>query len=644
MIGSPALASEAEVRAHLDAAEIVPLAMSVVQLSGDRTLLDEIEPYVRGPWEHQVTVPQMLASSIRDRAATLVSEHLLSGRGRMDMGVDTTTLHHMMSVAAGEAVEERYLPMLLDHVLVGLNGHVERQSVPPRVERSATPDAFRVLIVGAGASGLCAAIQLGQRGTSYTVLEKNDDVGGTWYENRYPGCAVDLPSHHYEYSFERNDDWPDYYSKQPTVLAYLSRCAEKYGVREHIRFGRTVESAVYDEERQSWTVTARNRDGSVEHFEANAVIFAVGQLNQPAVPKLEGLEQFQGLSFHTAAWPADAQLRGKHVALIGTGPSAVQVGPAIAAEVAMVHVFQRTGSWVAKRPNVSSSVGPSVAWVLHNVPYYAEWYRFRLFWAFGDSVLDAFRIDPQWHGGNESISEVNAKHRSGLMRHIQRELEGREDLLARVVPRSPPFCKRVIADPGWYKMLRRANVGLVNAPIARIERRGIRTADDAFFPVDVIVFATGFQADHMLSSVDIRGRRGRTLRSLWGDDNPRAYLGMTVPEFPNLFVLYGPNSNFAHGGSAIFMAECQVNYIVHLLEMMAKSGHVVAEVRKEVHDRYNERLDAAMETLAWSHPAAQSWYRNASGRVVTNQPWRLVDYWHLTRSPEPTEYAFEEER
>ena len=632
-------ASETDVRAHLDAAEIVPLAMSVVQLSGERTLLDEIAPHVRGPWENQVTLPQTLASTIRDRAAALVSGHLLSGYG--SVGIDSATLHRMMSIAAGEAVEEHYVPMLLDHVLVGLKGHIERHSGPSPTKRSVVPGTFTVLIVGAGASGLCAAIQLGHRGVPYTILEKNGDVGGTWYENRYPGCAVDLPSHHYEYSFERNDDWPDYYSKQPSVLAYLARCAEKYGTREHIRFGKKVESAVYDEERQSWTVTARNREGSVEHFEANAIIFAVGQLNQPAVPRFEGLEQFQGLSFHTAAWPADTDLRGRRVALIGTGPSAVQVGPAIAEEVAMLHVFQRSGSWVAKRPNVSRSVSASVLWVLHNVPYYAEWYRFRLFWAFGDSTLDAFRIDPQWPGGNESISEVNAKRRSALMRHIRRELEGREDLLAKVVPRYPPFCKRVIADPGWYRMLRRANVSVVDATIARIEGAGIRTGDDAFFPVDVIAFATGFHADHMMSSMEIRGRRERTLRSLWGEDNPRAYLGMTVPEFPNLFVLYGPNSNFAHGGSAIFMAECQVNYIVRLLEIMAKDGHVVAEIRKEIHDRYNARMDAELETLAWSHPAAHSWYRNASGRVVTNQPWRLVDYWHLTRSPEPAEYLFE---
>jgi len=641
--GLRAVTSEAEVRLHLEAAEIVPLAMSVVHLSGDRTLLDEIAPHVRGPWDGQVSVPQPLALTIRDRAATLLCAHLLSERAAV--GLDTRTLHRMMSVAAGETVDERYVVMLLDHVLTGLKGDEERRhsTLSPK-SRSAIPEAFKVLIVGAGASGLCAAIQLGQRGASYTVLEKNADVGGTWYENRYPGCAVDLPSHHYEYSFERNDDWPDYYSKQPRVLAYLARCAEKYGVRQHIRFGRTVESADYDEKRQSWTVTARSGDGSVEHFRASAVIFAVGQLNQPAVPRFEGLERFQGPSFHTAAWPDEIVLRDKRVALIGTGPSAVQVGPAIAPDVATLHVFQRSGSWVAKRPNIDQSVSPSVSWTLHNVPYYAEWYRFRLFWAFGDSILDAFRIDRHWPGGNESLSEVNARHRSGLIRHIQRELEGREDLLGRVVPKSPPFCKRVIADPGWYRMLRRVNVSLVNAPIARIERGGIRTEDDAFFPVDAIILATGFQADRMLSSVEVRGRAGRTLRSLWGDDNPRAYLGMTVPGFPNLFLLYGPNSNFAHGGSAIFMAECQVNYLVRMLEMMAENGHVAAEVRSEVHDRYNEHLDAELGTLAWSHPAAQSWYRNTSGRVVTNQPWRLVDYWHLTRSPEPAEYVFEERR
>jgi 4-hydroxyacetophenone monooxygenase len=499
-------------------------------------------------------------------------------------------------------------------------------------------------VIGAGASGLCAAIQLGQSGFPYQVLEKNDDIGGTWYENRYPGCAVDLPSHHYEYSFERASDWPDYYSRQPSVLAYLRRCADKYNVREHVRFGMEVQSAAYDEARQLWSVRARTRAGVDEQFEASAIIFAVGQLNRPAIPDFDGLAEFGGEHFHTACWPDGAELRNRRVALVGTGPSAVQVGPAIAPEVASLHVFQRSGGWCAPRPNIERSVSEAAKWVLGNVPCYVEWYRFQLFWAFGDTLLEAFKIDPAWPGEGESISEVNARHRARLLRHMQRELEGREDLLERAVPKYPPYCKRVIADPGWYRMLRRPNVALVETPIRRIEPHGIRTADDAVVPVDTIVFATGFQADRMLSSMEVAGRGGRTLRALWREDDPRAYLGIAVPGFPNAFILYGPNSNFAHGGSAIFMAECQVNYVMRLLDEMARAGHAVAEVRQDVHDRYNARLDAALETFSWNHPAAQSWYRNASGRIVANQPWRLVDYWNLTREPALEDYVFEPPR
>jgi 4-hydroxyacetophenone monooxygenase len=316
------------------------------------------------------------------------------------------------------------------------------------------------------------------------------------------------------------------------------------------------------------------------------------------------------------------------------------MGPAIADSVDQLHIFQRSGNWIAKRPKISEPVSASTTWLLHNIPYYSEWSRFRLFWAFGDSMLEAFKIDPNWTGGKESISEVNAKYRSVFVRHIQRELEGRDDLLKKAIPPYPPFCKRVIADPGWYTMLRRSNVNLVEAGIERVSRDAIHTSDGGSYVVDLIVFATGFRADRMLGSLDIRGRNGRSLRSVWGTDNPRAYLGITVPEFPNLFLLYGPNSNFAHGGSAIFMAECQVNYVVDMLKLMMQNGHAAVEIRKEVHDRYNDHLDEELRKLAWSNPSIPSWYKNAEGRIVANQPWRLVDYWRLTRRAKADDYTF----
>lgn len=332
-------------------------------------------------------------------------------------------------------------------------------------------------------------------------------------------------------------------------------------------------------------------------------------------------------------------MAGKHVALIGTGASGVQVGPGIVDEVASLTVYQRSGSWVARSPNLHRAVADGKKWALNNVPFYAPWYRFQLFWGFADGLFQALRIDPEWEGAGESISALNARYRAAMLRHINRELEGREDLLEKVLPDYPPYGKRVLADAGWFKMLRREHVSLETGPIDAVEPRAIRLKDGRRIPTDAIVFATGFQAGKMLWPMDIVGRDGRSIRDVWGDDNPRAFLGITVPNFPNMLVLYGPNTNLGHGGSAIFLAECQVRYCLSLLGKMFEQGADEFEIRRAVHDAYNARIDQELKQLVWSHESVSTWYKNKDGRIVTNQPWRLVDYWKLTHSANIDDYA-----
>lgn len=620
-------------RQRLDGAAVVPLALSLVQLSGDLGVLDEIAPFVRGAWEHLQSVPEPVAASLRDRLAREL-ERVDAGGAPALPDPAPEIVQRMMATAVGEPVHEEYVRMLLEHM------HLEAGTAEPvsPVRHAGTKTTLSAIIIGAGASGLCAAIRLGEQGIPYTVFEKNEHLGGTWYENRYPGCAVDTPNHFYQFSFEPNNDWPNYFSRQPSIRAYLEKCAHKYGVLPHIRFGREVDSAVYDEQRKVWRVSARNRDGAVETLEANALICAVGQLNRPMVPSIPGMADFGGEILHTGSWPEAADVSGKRVALVGTGASAVQVGPAIVDQVQSLHVMQRSGAWVVRRPGIDKAVGEEKKWALDHVPYYAAWYRFQLFWAFGDGLFEALKIDPEWSGGNESISAHNAQLREAMLRHVKRELEGREDLLAKVVPTYPPFGKRVLGDAGWYKMLRREHVHLVTTGIERVEASGLRLKDGSLVEVDTLLFATGFQAGRMLWPMDIRGRKGISIRHAWGDDNPRAYLGITVPDFPNLFILYGPNTNLGHGGSAIFLAECQVRYTLSLLQSMRESGAREVEVRREVHDGYNEVIDEKLRKLAWSHPSVTTWYKNSSGRIVTNQPWRLVEYWELTRAASLTDY------
>ncbi len=648
------LSDFSSIRARLEGANPVPLAMSLIHMTGDLSLLEHITPHIRGAWEHLESIPPELAGDIRDRMAACMVEMSKGGSPSMTQP-SSSIIQKMMSAAVGEQVSEAYVPMLLEQVGLQVSDQhmldrarsVDSTSTAQSITHGVTDDAKRntkpsnaktnalhVVIIGAGASGLCAAIQLGKLGIPYTIFEKNAEVGGTWYENRYPGCAVDTPNHFYQFSFEPNNNWPNYFSQRDAIQAYLEHCADKYEVRQHIRFNTEVSSVVFDEATQTWTIQATG----TETIQANAVICAVGQLNRPAIPKLPGLEHYQGQVVHTAQWPEHLDVMGKKAALIGTGASAVQVGPAIAAQVESLAVLQRSGSWVVRRPNIDGVVSENTKWVLNNVPFYAPWYRFQLFWAFGDGLFEALKIDPTWQGGSESISAFNARLRESMMKHIRRELVGRDDLLKKVVPDFPPFGKRVLGDAGWYSMLKRDNVRLETGAIKQVHAKAVELEGGTLIEADILVMATGFQAGRMLWPMDIQGRGGVTIRQKWGDDDPRAFLGIAAPEFPNFFMMYGPNTNIGHGGSALFLAECQTRYFMGLIQALRTQPIRSVECRQDIHDRYNQEIDRLLGQLSWSHPSVSTWYKNAKGRIVTNQPWSLLDYWRLTYEAKLADY------
>lgn len=629
--------AKGEVRARLEGADCVPLALALVQLSGDLSVLGEVGPYVRGPWDYSESIPESMKSRIRDRVASEMVRH---GEGRAPALArpDLSMMRRMMSVAVGEEVNSEYVPMVLEQMQLA-TGESRLVSLP-RKRNADAKNGFHAVIVGAGPSGICAAVQLKEMGVPFTLIEKNEEIGGTWLENRYPGCAVDTPNHFYQFSFAPNDEWPEYFSSQQSILDYLRTCVEKYGLLEHIQFGEEVAAAVYDAERQSWRVTTRDGDGNRTEIEGRVLISAVGQLNRPAVPAIPGLDSFSGKALHTAMWPEQGlDLKGKRVILIGSGASAVQVGPAVVDDVAELTVLQRSGAWVARRPNIDRKVSPDKMWALRTIPFYAPWYRFQLFWGFGDGLFDALRIDPEWDGGSVSISERNHALREAMERHIRRELEGREDLLEKVIPDYPPFGKRVLADAGWYRMLRRDHVSVDSTPIEHIDGEAVVLADGTRIKADIIIMATGFQAGRMLWPMEITGRTGSSIRDLWGDNDPRAYLGIMAPEFPNFFIMFGPNTNLGHGGSAIFLAECQMRFIGETIRQMIENGIGSVEIRRDVHDAYNDDIDDKLRSLVWSHPAVTTWYKNKNGRIITNQPWRLIEYWRMTHDPDLSEFV-----
>ena len=610
---------------------IVPLAMSLVHLTGDATLVDEVAPYVQGPWDYSERLPEDIKMRLRGRMVDAMRAYL---GGRAAVPVSRDLMQRMLSAAVGETVNPEYEPMI--RTQMGVEVLEQPEELPPA--KRAARGRFRALVVGAGVSGILAGIKLQEAGISFDILEKDDNVGGTWWENRYPGCAVDTPNHFYQYSFEPNNDWPNYYSRRASILQYFEHCADKYAIRQRVRFGCEVLSADFDELRGEWSVRHRDNNGRESTTRANALICAVGQLNRPSIPDLPGLSEFKGQVVHTAQWQQGMDVRGKKVALIGSGASAVQVGPAIAPTVEALTVFQRSGAWVVRSPNIHREVSSGMKWALHHVPFYAAWYRFQLFWGFADGLYPALRIDPQWKGDPRSINEKSDRIRQAMERYISSELEGRDDLLSKAIPDYPPYGKRVLADPGWFKMLRRDNVRLITDGITRIGADGIYTSDGQFTPADVIVMATGFMAGRMLWPMQITGMGGKTVRQIWGDNDPRAYLGITAPDFPNMFVLYGPNTGLGHGGSFTFLAECQVRYAIGCIKQMADRGLGTMRVRRDVFNRYNHRIDEELANFVWSHPSVHSWYKNAQGRIIINSPWRLLDYWSFTREPDLEEY------
>jgi len=616
-------------------ANLPTLMLVMMHLSGDAALL-------RGPLRPQRASLQQPDGGFTDAEAQQIREQALQVlRAFRDRGgalpalPSEEVLAEMMSFSLGQTIAAEYVPMMLqDMALPG-------SPAVPMPELRALPGAseLRVLVIGAGISGLLAAIKLGQAGIRYLLVEKNPDVGGTWLENSYPGCRVDLPNHFYSFSFEPNHDWPDHYSRRDELLAYFRRIADKYGVRASARFDTEVVAASYDPQRMRWAVELRDAAGQTQTEHVNAIISAVGQLNRPSIPALPGLSSFDGPAFHTAGWRHDVDLRGKRVAVIGTGASAMQIVPQLAPDVARMLIFQRSPQWAIPIREYFQPVSAGEKWLLHHVPYYSAWYRFRLFFTNADGVHAGLQIDPDWTDFRRSINATNDRIRRMLSDYIDRELGERGDLRARALPDYPPFAKRMLLDNHWFRTLLRDNVELVTEPIETVTPRGIQVRDGSHHELDAIVFATGFQANRFLWPMAIRGRSGQSLSELWGDD-PRAYLGITVPDFPNLFCLYGPNTNLAHGGSIIFHSECQMHYILGCLQLLLAGGHAAMECRQAVHDAYNARIDAAHEHMIWSHPHVSNWYKNRAGRVTTNSPFRLVDYWSMTRTPDPADFSF----
>lgn len=500
------------------------------------------------------------------------------------------------------------------------------------------------MVIGCGEAGLLAGIKLKAAGLPFTIIEKQAEVGGTWLANRYPGCRVDIANQYYAYSFEPLDHWTHYYSEQPEILRYLRAVAARHGITPYVRFNTEATGADWDEESSTWRVSIRDSEDQDRTLTARAVICAVGQFSNPAIPEIKGARTFRGPSFHTADWRDDVDLMDKQVAVIGAGASGFQLVPAIADETRHIDVYQRTPQWMAPHPMYHDVIPDGARWAIRHLPYYARWSRFVSWWPIADALDEEVRIDPSWDDGGLSSSASNRAIREMFIAWM-RVFCSDEELLAKVTPSYPPMGKRTLQDNGtWLTTLQREDVALITEGIAEITPDGVTTVDGVHRPADVLVWATGFDVNHQLGPINVRGRAGLELNAAWGD-SAYAYLGITVPDFPNFFCMFGPGTNAVNGASIIYNSECQMRYIMGCIDMVIAGGYGSATVRADVCEDYNCRAQQRLKEMVYTHPAvSSSYYKNAAGDVPTLYGFRIFDYWRWTNRPNPQDYELRHQK
>jgi cation diffusion facilitator CzcD-associated flavoprotein CzcO len=475
-----------------------------------------------------------------------------------------------------------------------------------------------VAVVGGGFAGVAAAVMLRREGyANVTVFERGEHVGGVWNHNTYPGAACDVPSHLYEFSFAPNPHWSRRYAPQAEIQAYVEDVARRYGVLERVRTGVEVQGARWDGARGKWTLATSEG----EHV-ADILITACGQLSVPKVPAIPGLEGFAGPAFHTAEWRHDVELAGKRVAVIGTGCSAIQTVPAIQSKVAQLDVYQRSPGWTI--PKMDFAYGPRTQRLFERVPLLQRLDRTAIF-AFME--LGALGMTGQrWLlGGFRALGR----------RQIDSAISDPE-LRAKVTPSDEVGCKRIMLTDEWYPTLAKPNVELVTDPIAAVTAGGIRTADGRERAADVLVLATGFQTHGFVAPMEIRGEGDRTLAEAWGQV-PRAYLGMSVPDFPNMFLLYGPNTN-GGTGSVIYTIEAGVSHVIAALGELESARAERIEVRREAAEQFDRELRAALKGTVW-HSGCTNWYVDEQGNDPNQWPWLWSSYRRRTAGIEPEAYS-----
>jgi 4-hydroxyacetophenone monooxygenase len=635
--GRPFTTSTAEIEAALEDVSIPTLLLSLVHITGDPRFIRDFKQMGIFLNEVQGFMSEEDKARARAEALAVITEYRDRGCPEPEP-LSPELVREMMDWAACEHVPDDYLTLVCEEL--DLDGVDPRRPAALPTER--THD-LPVLVVGCGESGILAGIRLKQANIGFTIVEKNPGPGGTWWENSYPGARVDVANHFYCYSFEPNNDWTHFFAEQYELRDYFTKVIDKHELAEHIRWNTELVEAEWNDDDARWTVTLRSADGQTSKISARAFITAVGQLNRPHIPDIHGADSFEGPSFHSAAWDHSVDLTGKRVALIGAGASGFQIAPAIANAVEHLTVFQRTAQWMFPNPMYHDEVGDGVRWAMRHLPFYGRWFRFLVLWPGSDKGLDAAEGDPNYADQDHAVSDINAAAHMMFSQWITSQIgEGPDsrELLAKVMPDYPACGKRTLQDNGsWLQTLQRDNVELVRTPIREITAHGVVTDDGVAHDADTIVYATGFRHTDVLWPLNVTGRNGINLHEMWGS-RPYAYLGITVPDFPNFFIIYGPGTHLAHGGSLIFQSELQMRYVDQCLARLADPDVHSMEPNAQAAVDWHLRTQSQIKKMVWAHPAVKhSYFKNADGEIHTVSPWRLNEYWAAVREPDWSQFV-----
>jgi 4-hydroxyacetophenone monooxygenase len=543
---------------------------------------------------------------------------------------DDDLLQASMDLAVGQPVPPEYRAYVREQTGIGPN--VSPAPIEP-------PSDFNVLVIGAGASGIAVARTLEQRGlTDFTMVDAHPSPGGAWWANTYPGCRVDTPSLLYSFSFDQDPGWPEHFSPQPALLSYLRGVAQDSGLTSKLRTETRVVSLTWSERLVAWEVGLVDAEGRSSTTTAEAVIAAPGLLTVPKIPDIPGRDTFAGPSWHSARWDHDVDIRGKRVAVVGTGASAQQIVPAIASIAGEVLVYQRSPQWLMAHEKYGRALSGVERELFERIPMYREWNRFSEGWRFGDGTTPFVLVDPEWTDPR-SINEHNERLRRYLEAYIHEKVGHRPDLLSRVVPDYPPFTKRMLIDNGWFDALLRDNVHLRTTGIEGIDPEGIRTAD-GLDDVDVIVYATGFQADRFLSGTRVTGRGGADVSASLEAD-PQAYLGLALEDCPNFFLTPGPNAYLGHAGNGMFFAEIHARYITECMREMFARGAQSMTARPEAVRAYARASREQLESTVWNRPGVDSWFKGERDHIVTIAAKSVIEFWNEYREVDVDAYDFD---